>query len=97
MRSAAGRCWITFLTPCFDAGCDKAIVIVGHGGEEVMAAFAHEKRIVWVEQVEQLGTGHAAKVAKHALEKHPGDVFILAGDGAAHSRRGAANFAQHSS
>jgi bifunctional UDP-N-acetylglucosamine pyrophosphorylase/glucosamine-1-phosphate N-acetyltransferase len=57
------------------------MVVVGHGKDEVIARFSDDKRIVWVEQAEQLGTGHAAKMCADELKKHPGDVFILTGDG----------------
>jgi len=46
-----------------------------------MSRFGDDKRITWIEQAEQLGTGHAAKMCASELEKHPGDVFIMAGDG----------------
>jgi len=69
------------LQACYDAGVARVVVVVGHGKNEVMASFEHDKRITWVEQTEQLGTGHAARMCKTELEKHPGDVFILAGDG----------------
>lgn len=69
------------LEACYAAGVARVIVVVGHGKDEVIGAFAHDKRITWVEQTEQLGTGHAAKMCKAELEKHPGDTFILAGDG----------------
>jgi len=38
----------------------KIHVVVGHGKDQVMAAFA-DVDIQWVEQVEQLGTGHAVQ------------------------------------
>jgi len=69
------------LEACFGAGCERAIVVVGFGKELVQSAFVHERRIDWVEQTEQLGTGHAVRVCEHELKKHKGDVFILAGDG----------------
>lgn len=70
------------LQACYQAGCARTIVVVGHGKEQVIAAFADDQRITWVEQTEQLGTGHAARMAETELRKHPhGDVFILAGDG----------------
>jgi bifunctional UDP-N-acetylglucosamine pyrophosphorylase/glucosamine-1-phosphate N-acetyltransferase len=71
--------WV--LRACYDAGVSHVMVVVGHGKDEVMARFADDKRIVWVEQAEQLGTGHAAKMCADELKKHPGDVFILTGDG----------------
>jgi bifunctional UDP-N-acetylglucosamine pyrophosphorylase/glucosamine-1-phosphate N-acetyltransferase len=45
-----------------------------------MDAFAGDKRIHFIEQTEQLGTGHAARMCEPLLKKSHGDVFILAGD-----------------
>jgi bifunctional UDP-N-acetylglucosamine pyrophosphorylase/glucosamine-1-phosphate N-acetyltransferase len=53
---------------------------VGYAKDEIIAAFGSDKRISFVEQTEQLGTGHAAHVCEGELKKHGGDVFILAGD-----------------
>jgi bifunctional UDP-N-acetylglucosamine pyrophosphorylase/glucosamine-1-phosphate N-acetyltransferase len=68
------------LHACYSAGCERVLVVVGHGKEQVMANFNHDLRITWIEQTEQLGTGHAAKMCEPELRKHPGDVLILAGD-----------------
>jgi bifunctional UDP-N-acetylglucosamine pyrophosphorylase/glucosamine-1-phosphate N-acetyltransferase len=68
------------LRACYDAGCERVLVVVGYGKEEIVARFGDDKRIHWVEQVEQLGTGHAAKMCEPELKKLKGDVFILAGD-----------------
>ena len=68
------------LEACFGAGCDRVLVVVGYGKDEIIANFGHDKRIAFVEQTEQLGTGHAAKCCEHELKKHGGDTFILAGD-----------------
>jgi bifunctional UDP-N-acetylglucosamine pyrophosphorylase/glucosamine-1-phosphate N-acetyltransferase len=68
------------LQACFDAGVTRAILVVGHGKDEVVAAFQHDKRVHFVEQTEQLGTGHAARVCVPELQKVKGDVFLLAGD-----------------
>src|SRR5688572_29134097 len=69
------------LEACYGAGCERVVVVVGYGKEQVTAHFAHDGRIDWVEQTEQLGTGHAAKVCEAEIRRHKGDVFILAGDG----------------
>ena len=82
LHEVCGRPMLHYvLKACYEAGVTRAIVVVGHGKEEVMAEFAHDKRIHWVEQTEQLGTGHAARVCEAELRKLHGDVFILAGDG----------------
>lgn len=54
------------------------IVVYGYGGNAVPDAFRHEK-IVWVEQAEQLGTGHAVQQALSALDPN-GRTLILLGD-----------------
>jgi bifunctional UDP-N-acetylglucosamine pyrophosphorylase / glucosamine-1-phosphate N-acetyltransferase len=53
---------------------------VGYGKEEIIERFGSDKRIHWVEQTEQLGTGHAARMCEPLLRGHGGDVLILAGD-----------------
>ena len=57
---------------------DNIITIYGHGGDLVQNAFQHEN-IQWVEQKEQLGTGHAVKVTLPVLP-HDGMSLILSGD-----------------
>ncbi len=54
------------------------ITIYGHGGDLVQKAFVHEN-VQWVEQTEQLGTGHAVKVTLPVLPKD-GVSLILSGD-----------------
>lgn len=68
------------LDACFGAGCDRVLVVVGHGKEQIIGQFGDDRRIGWVEQTEQLGTGHAAKMCESEIRKHGGDVIILAGD-----------------
>lgn len=54
------------------------IVVYGHGGEQLQAAFA-DSSVIWIEQRDQLGTGHAVG---QALEAIPADgmTLILYGD-----------------
>ena len=54
------------------------ITIYGHGGELVQQAFI-EENVQWVEQAEQLGTGHAVKVTLPVLPSD-GVSLILSGD-----------------
>lgn len=68
------------LQACYGAGCERVLMVVGHGKDEIMAQFAEDRRIHWVEQTQQLGTGHAARMCESEL-KQAGDVFILTGDG----------------
>ena len=57
---------------------DHIITIYGHGGALVQNAFTHEQ-VQWVEQAEQLGTGHAVKVTLPVLPRE-GVSLILSGD-----------------
>ncbi|MHA3098017.1 bifunctional UDP-N-acetylglucosamine diphosphorylase/glucosamine-1-phosphate N-acetyltransferase GlmU [Acinetobacter brisouii] len=54
------------------------ITIYGHGGDLVKNSFQHE-HIQWVEQAEQLGTGHAVQVTLPVLAQD-GISLILYGD-----------------
>jgi bifunctional UDP-N-acetylglucosamine pyrophosphorylase/glucosamine-1-phosphate N-acetyltransferase len=82
LHEVCGKPMLQFvLDACYDAGCQRVLVVVGHGKDEVMAYFAHDRRIEWVEQTEQLGTGHAARMCERQLKGDQGDVFILTGDG----------------
>lgn len=69
------------LNACYGAGVDRVLLVVGHGKDEIIAHFGGDKRITWVEQTEQLGTGHAARMCEKHLQGAHGQVFILTGDG----------------
>jgi bifunctional UDP-N-acetylglucosamine pyrophosphorylase/glucosamine-1-phosphate N-acetyltransferase len=56
----------------------KIIVVYGFGGDTVKQAFANED-IIWVNQAEQYGTGHAVQQAVAHLEADA-DTLILLGD-----------------
>jgi bifunctional UDP-N-acetylglucosamine pyrophosphorylase/glucosamine-1-phosphate N-acetyltransferase len=56
----------------------KIIVVYGYGGETVREAFAQEN-ITWVNQAEQLGTGHAVQQALPHLDADA-QTLVLLGD-----------------
>lgn len=56
----------------------QLVVVYGHGGEAVRQAI-QDQDIVWVEQAQQLGTGHALKMALAALPAE-GRTLVLYGD-----------------
>lgn len=58
---------------------DRIIVIVGHQAEDVKQAL-REYPVEFVEQREQLGTGHAVLQTRPALDGFDGTVLILSGD-----------------
>lgn len=57
---------------------NKIIVVYGFGGERVKGAFS-QKDITWVNQAEQLGTGHAVQQAIPYLDADA-NTLILLGD-----------------
>jgi bifunctional UDP-N-acetylglucosamine pyrophosphorylase/glucosamine-1-phosphate N-acetyltransferase len=61
-----------------ELGIDKKMVIVGHKGSLVKMALG--KRVDYVWQKEQLGTGHALAQCRKALAKFRGDLLVLSGD-----------------
>lgn len=59
-------------------GCERAVVVYGHGGDQVRAAMA-ARTCEWVEQSERLGTGHAV-IQAMPLVQDMDRVLVLYGD-----------------
>ncbi|MCR9274527.1 MULTISPECIES: bifunctional UDP-N-acetylglucosamine diphosphorylase/glucosamine-1-phosphate N-acetyltransferase GlmU [Mameliella] len=60
---------------------ERTVVVGGHGFDSVAeAARDYDPDLSVVEQAEQLGTGHAVRIALPALEGFEGDVVVLYGD-----------------
>lgn len=70
--------WI--LDACYDAGVTRVLLVVGFGKDKIIARFGSDRRITFVEQTEQLGTGHAVKVCAPHLRGSTGQTFILCAD-----------------
>jgi UDP-N-acetylglucosamine diphosphorylase/glucosamine-1-phosphate N-acetyltransferase len=83
LHKVLGRPMLSYvIDACRAAGCDRLIVVIGHEAEMVRVAFAGmDHQISWVEQREQLGTGHAVMVCQQELAGLSGPVLVLAGDG----------------
>ncbi|MDG4597296.1 MAG: bifunctional UDP-N-acetylglucosamine diphosphorylase/glucosamine-1-phosphate N-acetyltransferase GlmU [Candidatus Contendobacter sp.] len=62
-----------------DLEATARLVVHGHGGEQVKTLFIHERGVQWVEQAEQLGTGHAVAQALPLLDA-AGVTLVLYGD-----------------
>ena len=65
---------------CRAAGVQRVACVVGYQKETVVAAFADDPSLIWVEQSEQKGTGHAAMVCREALADFEGNLLVIAGD-----------------
>ncbi|MFO7660029.1 MAG: NTP transferase domain-containing protein [Candidatus Cloacimonadaceae bacterium] len=59
---------------------EKICVVVGHRKDTVIAALDEFEDLVFAEQNEQLGTGHAVMIAEQQFQGYEGDILILAGD-----------------
>jgi UDP-N-acetylglucosamine diphosphorylase/glucosamine-1-phosphate N-acetyltransferase len=58
---------------------EEIIVIVGHQARTVEERF-REQDLIFIEQQQQLGTGHAVLQARKRLENYCGPILILCGD-----------------
>jgi len=54
-------------------------VVYGHRGDQVRAAFAGQPDLIWAEQAEQLGTGHAVQQALPGIPEQA-RVLVMYGD-----------------
>ena len=80
LHPIAGRPMLLHLIDSVKAlGAEREVVVVGAGREQVEAA-VHPLGVETAEQAEQLGTGHAVRMAEGALAGFQGDVLILYGD-----------------
>jgi bifunctional UDP-N-acetylglucosamine pyrophosphorylase/glucosamine-1-phosphate N-acetyltransferase/UDP-N-acetylglucosamine pyrophosphorylase len=76
-----GRTMIDYVLDALDAaGVDQVLVVVGYRADLVRQALAQRPRVQFVDQTEQLGTGHAVMVCREALAGHEGAVMIVTGD-----------------
>ena len=57
---------------------EQIIVVVGHGADQVRAAMA-EEQVIFVEQAQQLGTGHALQQCLDVIDDES-DVLVVVGD-----------------
>jgi bifunctional UDP-N-acetylglucosamine pyrophosphorylase / glucosamine-1-phosphate N-acetyltransferase len=60
------------------AGVEKVIIVIGHGGDQIVAELGENYLYAW--QNEQLGTGHAVRCAMDELDDISGTILIACGD-----------------
>lgn len=77
----AGRPILDYVLDALEtAGIDESILVVGYQAEQVRKATASRRGVLYVEQTQQLGTGHAVMSARSELLGYDGPVFVIAGD-----------------
>ncbi len=80
LHAAAGRpllAWV--IAVARQAGAQRIHIVVGHGAAAVRDAFAAEDDLVWIEQREQRGTGHALHQARGSVPAGA-RLLVLSGD-----------------
>jgi bifunctional UDP-N-acetylglucosamine pyrophosphorylase / glucosamine-1-phosphate N-acetyltransferase len=81
LHSLGGRSLVErTLNSCRSIDVSRNIVIVGYQADRVKEALNHLESIEFVEQKEQLGTGHAIQQLMPHLQGFTGDLLVLNGD-----------------
>lgn len=62
------------------AGVERIIVVVGYQADRVRETLGDRSNIIFAEQTEQLGTGHAVMMCRDALQGKNGPVLVVTGD-----------------
>ncbi|MEM8845070.1 MAG: bifunctional UDP-N-acetylglucosamine diphosphorylase/glucosamine-1-phosphate N-acetyltransferase GlmU [Pseudomonadota bacterium] len=81
MHEVGGKSMLSHtITTAKSLGAEKVIVVYGHGGEQVKESI-NDDIVEWVEQAEQLGTGHAVQQAIPNFTPQDNEsVMVLYGD-----------------
>lgn len=80
LHPVCGRPMLVYpLAVAREAGAEKIVVIVGHQASLVRETFKAEG-LIFVEQREQLGTGHAVLLARESFLDDDATILILCGD-----------------
>ena len=80
LHPVLGRAMLSYvLDAVLNLSPNRVVVVVGHGAEDVKKV-SNSKKLTYVTQSKQLGTGHAANCAMEALKSFKGDILILNGD-----------------
>jgi bifunctional UDP-N-acetylglucosamine pyrophosphorylase/glucosamine-1-phosphate N-acetyltransferase/UDP-N-acetylglucosamine pyrophosphorylase len=58
----------------------SVLVVVGYRADLLRQALGRRRRVAFVEQTQQLGTGHAVMMCREHLAGYDGPVIVLAGD-----------------
>ncbi len=82
LHEVCGRPMLAYvIDACKQAGCSTIYCVVGYGSEQVIEKFRDVPDIVWVQQSEQRGTGHAVMCCKQYLKDFQGDCIVAFSDG----------------
>ena len=80
LHKIAGKPMINYVLDEAYKISNKVVCVIGHQSDRVKKELSSYKKLNFVYQKDQLGTGHAVMQAKKYIEKHNGPVLILYGD-----------------
>ncbi|MDJ0634815.1 MAG: bifunctional UDP-N-acetylglucosamine diphosphorylase/glucosamine-1-phosphate N-acetyltransferase GlmU [Xenococcaceae cyanobacterium MO_188.B29] len=81
LHSLGGRSLVErVLDSCHLLNPERQIVIIGYQGNKIEQALDSRSKVEFVEQKEQLGTGHAVQQLLPCLEGFSGDLLVVNGD-----------------
>jgi len=82
LHEVCGRPMLAYVfEACREAGVRDCLTVIGHGKDLVINALADDNDgVVWIEQAEQLGTGHAVMVCREQLQAYD-HALVICGDG----------------
>jgi bifunctional UDP-N-acetylglucosamine pyrophosphorylase/glucosamine-1-phosphate N-acetyltransferase/UDP-N-acetylglucosamine pyrophosphorylase len=76
-----GRPMVEFVLDMLaECGVGRVLVVVGYRSDLVRQTLANRSGLTFVEQTEQLGTGHAVMVCREELTGYDGPVVVVTGD-----------------
>jgi bifunctional UDP-N-acetylglucosamine pyrophosphorylase / glucosamine-1-phosphate N-acetyltransferase len=77
LHKAGGRTLIEHVVTSARAVSPDVFVVVGHSADQVRAAVSG---VTFVDQREQLGTGHAVLASQESFSSYSGDLLVMPGD-----------------
>jgi bifunctional UDP-N-acetylglucosamine pyrophosphorylase/glucosamine-1-phosphate N-acetyltransferase len=81
LHKIAGKSMLDYVIDSVkDLNPEQILVIAGYEADTVIQSFDNRVPVTWVQQTEQLGTGHAIMQVIPHLKDYTGDVMILSGD-----------------
>ena len=80
LHPVLGRPMLSYVLDAVETLSPKRVVfVVGHGAQDIEKV-SDSKKITYVTQSKQMGTGHAANCANSVLKSFKGNILILNGD-----------------
>ena len=81
LHEVCGRPMLDYvLDACRHVNVEKIFVVVGYGKEQIIDRYKGCDDMVFVEQAERKGTGHAVMMCKDAIGDFDGQCLVLCGD-----------------